>query len=1030
MARSHLIPFAVTVLASALSMSAALAASKQYMIKVPISKLAELQGTVIEVSPSPAVFGGDVPIGASATAINVVVKNSGFSPISSIVPTLTGGASDFTLRSDCPSTLAGMSSCTLTLDFKPTAVGARTGSLAVSSSAKNGLQLVPITGSAIAPDASLTANPFLVTQVHGTSEGTLVLTNSSTVTLQLRPAPLTGDFILAGGSCGGTLAAGASCTYSVAFKPVATGAKAGTFGVTLSVGQHSFERTVDLQGTAQAPSGTVSAVDFGATPAGVTVLRDATVTNTGAGPLALGTPSVSGAGFSIASGGSCTGTLAKGASCTVKVQLLPAGTSAHAGTLSVPLQHAAALTAQLTGQSQQALLSAIAPATRAFGSVAVGASSTSLAHTLTNTGNIAATGLTYTAAGGFGINQGDCTGSLAAGASCKFTATFSPSQAQAYAGSASVSSSNAGTQHLALTGTGAQSKATLTSAPSLNLADWYQSGTITGAFAYRNDGNSEMTLASPGLVSPLSVAGNTSSGVAPGASCNITVALLRNASTGGSSAQSFTAAGAGVPPAKTSVNWSIYSVNPSWSPSTLDFGAVLLGVPTTKTATIHNSGSVAANWSGSFLNLPSDVVFDAAACGNVPAGGSCQVKATFTPSKARSYDANGIIPQLASVPQNTLSIKAAGAMVDYSGLLSSYVNPTYQMSGNPSPWLMSMGQYYWAQPSGHIKAEAGSLSLGKQVDFTGSAPIKAKLRFLVDDVIANLSVNGNAVDLQPNKGFFDVNESGVFTLLPGLNAIQLEVVNNFFGPAGFVIEVVDESGSVKLSDSSGWKYSGTKRLVPLWGSPMEWAGRVGASCKDYKNAPAGYTNASSSGLYLVDMGHGIETVYCDMVTDGGGWTLAARSKPGATGEFGWHAVRGSADNFGDAYSLGVLKKSSLQFSQVLIGEAASNGQGNGWGPYVYRLNVSRGVLVGAATSSVDIGMPTPLNPGGSTHFVMAGLAGYSSSAAGSYFFRDMPSDPNSYGLFPAGWRTAYGPEGAYGNYGGHINGKSGLLMVR
>jgi hypothetical protein len=1428
---------AATALAASLALGTAMAGTQGYMIKIPISKLAELQGTSIEVTPTSAIFSSPTALGALAGPITVHVRNAGFSPITGIVPSITNGSSDFTLNNECPATLPGMGSCALTLNFKPTAVGERLGNLAVASSAKNGLQLVPISGTGMAPDATLTPGTFSATQIRETSTSTLVLANPSTAALRLTPAPLTGDFSLAGGSCGATLAAGASCNYAVDFKPTTAGAKTATFKVTLGVGSFSFDRTAALAGTAQAPAGTLSAVDFGAVPAGQGATRDATVTNTGAGPLTLGTPTAAGAGFSIATGGSCGATLAKGESCTVKVQLQPAGTSAHAGTLTVPVQDAAALTAGLAGQSQQALLGAISPAARAFGNVVVGQSATSPAHTLTNTGNIAATGLTYTAPGGFGITQGGCGSTLAAGASCQFTLSFSPTQGQAYAGNATIGSANAGTQLVALTGTGAQSVATLTSPATLALADWYQAGTITGAFSYRNDGNAAMTLTSPTLASPLSIASNSCTGVAPGSSCDITVALTRNAAAGGTGSQAFTAAGAGTAPAAATTSWSIYTVVPnwssstlsfgnvqagqsstkaitltnngsvagnwaanpainnlpagftadlsacgnvtpggsctvnftfspaaaqayggsgvapayasivgntltlsgtgaaaaatlsdiafgnvaagstsdlaatvtntgvgpisvgapsvtgagfsittggtcgttlaagssctinvrytasgiaaasgtltlptgagaktaslsgqsqqaqlvfaptsldfgsvqvgqsstkpatltnpgniaatglggnlpagfsvasvapnpcgntlaagatcnltltftpgagqayagsfsvpsanagtanlglsgtgaqskatltstatltladwyqsgsitgtytyrndgntpmtlasptltsplsvagnsctsvaagsscaitvaltrnastggsgaqaftptgagtapaqatmnwaiysnvsSWSPSTLAFGSVAVGASVEKTTTLINSGSVAANWWGAF-DLPAGFGVDSSACSNVVPGGSCVVKFTFTPTAAQAYSASAVSPRSASTTVNTLSLAGTGVMSDYSGLLSAYVNPTYQMSQLAPGWSTSVGGFYWANPAGYASAPYGPLNLGKQVDISGTTPVRAKLRFTADNWVANLVVNGSNIGL-PSGGAYDApTDSPIFTLLPGKNAITVQTVNagDYSNPAGFVIEVLSESGS-QLASAAGWKYSGAQQLVPLTGSPMQWVNKVGSSCKDYKNPAAGYAGATANGLYLVNMGGSTETVYCDMVTDGGGWTLVARSKPGASGAFGWFATRGAPTDFSQPYSMGILNK-SMDFSQVLFG--SGDGNSNTFG-YSYKNNVTRAALDSHQDTPVWSGA-IPVSAGASTGFGMAAYMGFTRVAANSYFFRDMDSAPDSYGIWAGGWNSAYGPGGSMDYYGGYINGAQGLLMVR
>ena len=84
--------------------------------------------------------------------------------------------------------------------FTPSAVGARAGSLAVASSAKNGLQLVTLSGTGMSPEASLTGGAFAATQVDGRSTSTLVLANTSPVTLALAPGKLSGEFGPAGGS--------------------------------------------------------------------------------------------------------------------------------------------------------------------------------------------------------------------------------------------------------------------------------------------------------------------------------------------------------------------------------------------------------------------------------------------------------------------------------------------------------------------------------------------------------------------------------------------------------------------------------------------------------------------------------------------------------------------------------------------------------------------------------------------------------------------------------------------------------------
>jgi hypothetical protein len=59
-------------------------------------------------------------------------------------------------------------------------------------------------------------------------------------------------------------------------------------------------------------------------------------------------------------------------------------------------------------------------------------------------------------------------------------------------------------------------------------------------------------------------------------------------------------------------------------------------------------------------------------------------------------------------------------------------------------------------------------------------------------------------------------------------------------------------------------------------SPRSWSdGTYAASCQGYRfpAAPYAYSGSTGSGVYTIDLGAGPFDVYCDMVGDGGGWTL-------------------------------------------------------------------------------------------------------------------------------------------------------------
>jgi len=138
------------------------------------------------------------------------------------------------------------------------------------------------------------------------------------------------QFQMTANTCGVTLAAGASCTFAVNFRPTTVGNKTGTVTVAFTGGAGS-PQTVALTGIVTAPVLGLSptAVSFGLVPRGTRSPAQAvTVSNTGTAPLII---------TSIALAGGNTGQfaqtnvdcpiggagLAAGASCTVNVVFAP-----------------------------------------------------------------------------------------------------------------------------------------------------------------------------------------------------------------------------------------------------------------------------------------------------------------------------------------------------------------------------------------------------------------------------------------------------------------------------------------------------------------------------------------------------------------------------------------------------------------------------------------------------------------------------------------------------------------------------------
>jgi hypothetical protein len=106
--------------------------------------------------------------------------------------------------------------------------------------------------------ASLSATPtgltFGSTTVGATSSGqSVTVHNAGTAAASVSSVTATGDFLQTNG-CGSSIAAGASCTVSVTFRPTASGGRTGTLTV-VSTATNS-PTTVSLSGTGQQPANT------------------------------------------------------------------------------------------------------------------------------------------------------------------------------------------------------------------------------------------------------------------------------------------------------------------------------------------------------------------------------------------------------------------------------------------------------------------------------------------------------------------------------------------------------------------------------------------------------------------------------------------------------------------------------------------------------------------------------------------------------------------------------------------------------
>ena len=166
------------------------------------------------------------------------------------------------------------------------------------------------------------------------------LTNSGSSAISISGISITGtnsgDFYIAANTCGTSLAASASCTLSVYFRPVTVGTRTAT--LTYTDNASNSPQQVSLSGLGTSVSATPSSLSFGSVGAGSkSASQTITVSNGTANSVTLSSGSISGANpavFAVTST-TCGSSLAASASCTASIAFTPAAAASYTATWTI-----------------------------------------------------------------------------------------------------------------------------------------------------------------------------------------------------------------------------------------------------------------------------------------------------------------------------------------------------------------------------------------------------------------------------------------------------------------------------------------------------------------------------------------------------------------------------------------------------------------------------------------------------------------------------------------------------------------------
>ncbi len=420
--------------------------------------------------------------GTTSAAQAVQLTNTGNATLTISGISLAGaGAGSFSQTNTCGATLAAGASCSVSVVFTPATATTFNASLSIADNATGSPQTVALsgTGTAVqAPVASITPTSLSFTSPAGvtTTAQTVKLSNTGNSPMTLtgisQTVTGTGSFVETN-TCGSTLAAGASCTLSILFTPIS--ATTTTASLLIADNASGSPQTVTLSGTgtaAQAPAVSLTPTSLAFTSVAGTGsgAQTATLKNTGSAALTISGISLAGTGAgSFAQTNTCGANLAAGASCSISLVFTPSAAGTYAASLTVADNASGSphtITLSGTGTPAPAPVASLSPASLSFTATAGNTSSPQTAQ-FSNTGNapLAITGISLSGSGAGSFAQTNtCGASLAAGASCTLSITFSPATASVSSAIVNIADNASGSpQTLTLSGTG-------TAAPTFQLS--------------------------------------------------------------------------------------------------------------------------------------------------------------------------------------------------------------------------------------------------------------------------------------------------------------------------------------------------------------------------------------------------------------------------------------------------------------------------------------------------------------------------------------------------------------------------------
>lgn len=636
----------------------------------------------ITFTPNTGLAFGNVTVGTASAAQTVTLKNTGMANLTLTTISVGGiNAADFSKSGTCANggVVAANATCTITVSFTPSAVGARTGSVAIISNAPAANIALSGLGAAVAiPQVSLTPTSvaFGNQTINTTSAAKMVtLTNSGGAALNISNIAATGEFAQSN-TCGASLGAGLSCTINVTFTPTTVASKTGSITITNNApgSPHAMALTGSGVAAASPVVGPLPAslpfanVQINTTSAAQTV----TVSNTGNAALVLSTVAVT--GEFAKSGGTCANgtSVPAAANCTILVTFKPTAAGARTGMLTISDNAGGSprtIVLSGTGTAATPPTATLSPAKLSFGSRAINTTSATQMVTLKNTSASAVLSISSMTIGGTHSTDfaktSTCGATLAAGASCTISVTFKPTVAAVRMASLSVAS-NSSALATALEGTGVAVAAPDAALSAKTLAFGQQTVGVKSSaktVTLSNNGNATLHIASIAASGDFAQTNACGTQLNAGANCVISVMFTPSATGTRSGSLSVSSDAIGSPDMVTLSGIGVTATTPQLilSPASLTFADQIIGSQSAaQVLTVKNTGSGVMQLTSIVIAGTQKSDFSQTnGCGtSLAAGATCTVNVSFKPTAAGSRSAS--VDILSNAGDGTDSVPLTG----------------------------------------------------------------------------------------------------------------------------------------------------------------------------------------------------------------------------------------------------------------------------------------------------------------------------------------------------------------------------------